>query len=103
MQQFFGYDQQDRVVVPELRNGAKFKMLESTRPAQQMEFLDSILRELAWAGAIRPNMFSLSPGPAGHALRLLLQKVNNIINAKRGFQLKPQFLNRWPVFGFGMR
>ncbi len=100
VQQFFGPDQQERVVVPELRGGAKFKMLESGRPGTAvMEFLDSILRELAWAADYPPEyVFFIASGRQGTQLRLLLQKVNNIINAKREFQLKPQFLYRWPVF-----
>jgi len=100
VQSFFGWDQQERVIVPELRNGAKFRTLESTRPGTAvMEFLNSILGELAWAAEYPPEyVFFIASGRQGTMLRLLLQKVNAIINGKREFQLKPQFLYRWPVF-----
>jgi Phage portal protein, lambda family len=100
VQSFFGFDQQDRVVVPELRNGAKFRMLESNRPGTQtMEFLDSILRELAWASEYPPEwVFFVSSSRQGTVSRVVLQKANSIMNAKREFQLKPQFVTRWPIF-----
>jgi hypothetical protein len=64
-----------------------------------MEFLDSILRELAWASDYPPEyVFFIASGKQGTALRLLLQKVNAIVNGKREFQLKPQFLNVFPRF-----
>jgi hypothetical protein len=100
IQQFFGYDQQERVSVPELRNGAKFKMLESNRPGTAvMEYLDSILRELAWAAKRSPEyVFFLASGRQGTNVRLMLQKEVLSSRSIRQFQLKPQFMNRWPVF-----
>jgi hypothetical protein len=100
VQKFFGHDTQDSIVVPELRNGAKIRMLESQRPGtQSMEMLDSILRELAWARGYAPEyVFFIASGKQGTALRLLLQKTNAVIKGRRAFQLVPQFLNRYPTF-----
>jgi hypothetical protein len=85
--------------IPELPGGAKFVPLESNRPATQvMEFLDSILRQLAWARKYPPEYVFFNAGGQGTGWRLVLGKVKAQINGAREFQLRPQFLNRWHVF-----
>lgn len=85
--------------IPELPGGATFKMLESNRPGTAvMEFLDSILRQLAWARKYPPEYVFFNAGGQGTGWRMVLEKVKAQIAGAREFQLIPQFLNRWHVF-----
>jgi hypothetical protein len=92
--------QTNKVTVPQLGAGQTIKTLETNRPATAvMEFLDSILREVAWATLYPPDyVFFLAGMGQGTAVRLVLSKVRNVLASRREFQLKPQFLNRWHVF-----
>lgn len=104
VQKFFGDRNKNRVAVPELPAGASFKMFESNRPATAvMEFLDSILRQLAWARRYPPEYVFFLAGGQGTGWRLVLEKVKTQIGGAREFQLRPQFLNRWHVFTAWMR
>ncbi|HEY4284149.1 MAG TPA: phage portal protein [Chthoniobacterales bacterium] len=100
VQRIFGFDTEDQVAIPELPTGAEIKMLESNRPGTQvMDYLDSILIEVAYTTLYPPNyVFYLAGRRQGTEVRLMLQKVKGVINSKRNFQLIPQLLNRFPRF-----
>lgn len=88
------------VQVPQLEPGQTIRTIESAQPApQKTEYLDSILRELAWAAKRPPEyVFFISGMGQGTAVRQVNWRVRNVTNAAREFQLRPQFLNRWDVF-----
>lgn len=100
VQKIFGFDSEDQVPIPELPKGSKMNTVESNRPGTAvMEYQDSILREVAWNEIYPPEyVFDLAGMRQGTLARLVLQKVKNVINGKREFQLKPQFINRHSVF-----
>jgi hypothetical protein len=88
------------VMVPTLEPGQKVNVLESNRPAnEETGFLDTILRELAWSRRYPPEYIFFHAGLAqGTAVRGVNQRVKNIHNGAREFQLTPQFLVRWNNF-----
>jgi capsid protein len=64
VQKIFGDKAGEDVVIPEIPPGAELKLLESSRPGTAVtEFLDSLLREVAWATTYPPEyIFFLANG-----------------------------------------
>lgn len=100
VQKVFGDKAADDIVIPELPAGSELKLLESSRPGTAVtEFLDNIIRETAWTTTYPPEyIYFLAGMGQGTAVRLVLQRVKAVINSKREFQLKPQFLTPWALF-----
>lgn len=100
VQKLFGEKARDDISIPELQAGAEIKLLESSRPNVAVtDFLDQILREVAWTTTYPPEyIFFLAGMGQGTAVRLVLQKVKGVIGSKREFQLLPQFLIPWHTF-----
>jgi len=97
----FGDDADEKISIPRLPGNSEIKTIESNRPGTAVtEFLDSMLREVAWGADGYPPEYLFFKGGLGQGTvaRLVLQQVSSIIRAKRAQQLIPQFCNRWHVF-----
>lgn len=100
VKRMYGRESPEDVIVPRLPAGAELKLLESNRPSENVrEFLDEILRELAWAAKRNPEyIFFLAKMGQGTVARLVLQKEVAINEFRRETQLIRQFCHRWNVF-----
>jgi hypothetical protein len=100
VKRFYGKDASDELIVPRLPAGSEIKLLESNRPSDQVtEFLDDVLRELAWSAKRHPEyIFFLSKLGQGTVARLVLQKEVGVTAHIRATQLVPQLCHRWNVF-----
>jgi Phage portal protein, lambda family len=100
LQKVFGANAGKQIKIPELPPGKKIVAAESKRPeAEVTDFQDSYLRETAFSTLYPISfLYFIANGSQGTLERRIMQQVKAIINSKREFQLKPQFLNRWHVF-----
>ena len=98
VQKIFGEHVRDEVDIPEITAG-EIKMFESNRPGTQVtEFLENILRELAYVTKYPPEyLFFLSGMGQGTVARLVLQKRQALVNNVRAFQIG-QMCHRFNVF-----
>ncbi len=98
VQKIFGSGARDDIAIPEIPAGMKLNTVESARPAAQVrEFLDEILREAAWSTGYPPDyLFFLAGLTQGTAVRLVMQRVQTMLNAAR--QQLALFVHRWAVF-----
>lgn len=99
VQKIYGTNARGDISIPEIPDGKELKMVESNRPSAPVrEFLDEILRECAWTTTYPPDyVFFIAGLSQGTAVRLVMQRAQTIIAAKREFQLKP-FIHRWVIF-----
>ncbi len=100
IKQIFGDGEDERLVIPDLPNGAEIKLIESNRPTEPVtNFLDSILREVAWACKRPPEyVFFIAGMGQGTVARMVHIRNAAEIQQTRANQLVPQFCNRWHVF-----
>ncbi len=96
----FGDDADEKISIPKLPMGAEIKTIESNRPGTAVtEFLDLMLREVAWSTLYPPEyLFFLGGLGQGTVARLVLQRVSALVRMRRSQQLIPQFCNRWHTF-----
>lgn len=100
LEKVFGANASKQIKIPDLPPGKKLVAAESKRPETEVtEFQDSFLRETAFSTLYPVTwLYFILGGSQGTLERRVLQQVKAIINSKREFQLKPQFVNRWDVF-----
>lgn len=100
VRRLFGQTVNDEVEIPDLPPGTTIRTIESNRPGTSvMEFQDAILREAAWARTYPPSYVFFEAGIGqGTVSRSIQVAAGEVIMASREFQMRPQFMIRYPVF-----
>jgi capsid protein len=87
------------VSVADLPHGWDMKVVESNRALSSMEFTKVLLSDVAYSQLMPPEyVFFLSGLGQGTVARLVLQRVQRIINFHREHQIKPQYCK--PIYNF---
>jgi hypothetical protein len=99
VQKIYGDDIRKTTDIPQLQPGQSVNVVESNRPASNVrEFLDEILREVAFASKRPPEyVFFLAGLTQGTAVRLAMQRNHQCNESARTHCLAP-FVSRWTVF-----